>query len=114
MNNLEFKNIPHINLMEIAELAFGHKEWITSDIIVRYNPYVWEDYEDAREYFELKFEGYFAGENKAKYKVEIYPNRNVYIWYTYKEEINKLLHLSNQQKIQLTFDIIKFNDNHEK
>lgn len=97
---IQFNDIPIQTIKDIAVLAFGHKEWITSDINVRYQPYIKEYFEDADEYFEATFDGYFAGNTTAKYKVRIYPNYDIAVWYTYKEEKNKLLHCSNQKQCQ--------------
>ena len=97
---INFSKITEVDLKEIAVLAFGHKEWITTGITVRYNPHIKEHYEDADEYFEMNFEGYFAGNNKAFYRVQLRPSMNVALWYSYKEEKNKVLHTSNQSKIQ--------------
>ena len=97
---VNFCKTTEVDLKEIAALAFGHKEWITTGITVRYNPHIKEHYEDADEYFEMNFEGYFAGNNKAFYRVQLRPSMNVALWYSYKEEKNKVLHTSNQSKIQ--------------
>ena len=96
----KFSKMSEVDLKEIAALAFGHKEWITTDITVRYNPYIVEHYEDADEYFEMQFEGYFAGDNTAIYKVQLRPSMNVALYYSYKEEKNKILCVDNQNKIQ--------------
>ena len=93
--------------IEIAHLAFGHPDWITSEPIFKYQPYIEEWYEDAREYISVKFEGYFVGNNTTKYKVEIYPDLNVYLWYLKREtgmrDIYSVLHVANQRKIQEKF-----------
>lgn len=95
-----FQNIPLNVIEKIGKLAFGHDDWITSDINISYYPYIKEHYEDADEFWMISFTGYFAGNHKADYIVRIYPNLNVCIWYTYKDEKNQVLHLSNQNEIQ--------------
>jgi hypothetical protein len=98
----EFKNIPIEIVKEIATLAFHSKDWVTSEMEVKYQPYIPEWYEDAEEYFEATFTGYFAGNSTAEYRVKLYPNWNVYLWYTYNktDEKNIVHYVSNQSKIQ--------------
>jgi len=90
-------------VIEIAKLAFGYPEWIVSDFDVYYQPYVWEHYEDAREYWMVKFEGYYMGDTTAHYRIEITPELNVY-WsaYTPKGTIN-MGGIHNQRQIQQKF-----------
>lgn len=95
-----FSKIPQEVIKQVAELAFVRKESITSDMKIRYMPYVKEHLEDADEYFEALFEGYFAGDNKAFYRVQLRPSSDVAMWYSYKEEKNVVMHVSNQRQIQ--------------
>jgi hypothetical protein len=98
---MSFKDIPIDILKEIAELTFcDNRRWVTSEINVRYNEFIPEHYEDASEYWEMIFDGYFAGDNTAKYEVRLYPNFDVFIWYSYKEEKNIVHHPSSQSKVQ--------------
>lgn len=99
---IKFKDIPISVIQEIASYAFGKKEWITSEIEVTYQPYIPEWYEDAEEFFEAKFTGYFAGDREAEYRVRLYPDFDVYMWYTYehRNEKNILHSVSNQSFIQ--------------
>jgi len=93
--------------IEIAKLAFGHPEWIVSDFHFKYQPYIEEWYEDAREYVSIRFEAYFAGDKTTYYKVEITPELNVALWYLKRQtgmrDIYSVLHILNQRKIQETF-----------
>lgn len=97
---LDFKHIPHEVIKEIAVLAFHSKEWISSDVKVTYYPYIKEHYEDAMEYFQATFTGLFAGNNTAEYVVRLYTTFDVSIHYSYKGDSSRLLHVSNQNRIQ--------------
>jgi len=106
----KFKDIPENVLKEIAALAFNSNDWITSEIDVSYQPYRPEWYEDADEFFLMKFTGYFAGEKTAEYKVYLRPTLNVSLFYSYKEETNIPLCVSNQNKIQNILNQFKESD----
>jgi len=98
---MEFKDLTKEQAIEIAKLAFGHDDWITSEIEAKYQPYIPEWYEDAQEAFIVKFEGYFAGTNTKKYVTWIYPNLNVCQYYL--DGHLKTLGVSNQRIIQKKF-----------
>lgn len=97
---IDFKDLPIDIVDEIARLAFGHKEWITSSVSIRYQPHMKEHYEDAEEFFEATFEGYFMADKTAWYKVQLRPTRDIAMWYSFGGENNQLLHVSNQFNIQ--------------
>lgn len=101
---MTLKDITQEQAIEITKLVFGYPEWITSDFEFKYQPYIEEWYEDAREYVRVKFVGYFAGDNTAEYKVEINTNLDANIWYSYKDELNKILPTRNQNQIQNLFN----------
>lgn len=111
----KFSSIPHEILKTVAELSFcGDRKWVTSDISVRYNPYIIEHYEDAQEYFEMTFEGYFAGEKTARYRINLYPNFDLALWFNYKDKGWEVLHLSSQSKVQELLQPFKTAQSHEK
>lgn len=104
---MKLKELTIEQVIEIAKLAFGHPDWIKSEITVQYQPYVEEHYEDAREYFKATFTAYFAGETTTEYRVEITPDLNVILWYVKSDmthaRILSALHTLNQREIQKKF-----------
>lgn len=103
---MELKDLTREQVIEIAKLAFGQPDWIKSDFETKHQPYIEEWYDDAREYYSIKFEAYFIGDKTAIYRVEISPNLDVHLWYFENGKngmINKPMVIVNQRKIQEKF-----------
>lgn len=108
---MEIKELTKDQGIEIAKLAFGQPDWIKSDFDFQYQPYIEEHYEDAREYVSIIFEAYFVGELTTKYKIEISPKFDVWLWYLdIKSEVYHPLGIVNQRLIQQKFSEFGLNN----
>ena len=99
---MELKDLTKEQAIEIAKLSFYDPNWIKSDFDVNYWPYIPEHYGDAREYVSVAFEAYFIGDKTTKYKVEISPELNVWVWYLQEKSLH-MIGVHNQRKIQKKF-----------
>jgi hypothetical protein len=101
---MTLKDITEKQAFEIASLVFPHPDWVTVPYEYTYQPHIPEWYEDAREICKINFEGYFAGDKTAKYRIEITTSLDVYMYYQFGEDNSyKLLATSNQNTIQKLF-----------
>lgn len=91
-------------IIELAKLAYGKPEWITSPIRAVYCPYDERHLDDAREFWLVEFEGYFAGDKTATYRFELQEKLDVVLTYVYESKIHYKIEkgglgISNQRKI---------------
>jgi hypothetical protein len=100
---MKINDLTKDQLAEIAKLAFGHPEWIVSDLTFFYQPYIKEHYEDAREYQMVEFEGYYMGNTTAHYRIEITPELNVWWFMTNPKGMKNMGGVQNQRLIQQKF-----------
>ncbi len=101
---MTLKDLTPEQAFEIASLCFYNTDWITKEFEFKYQPYIPEWYEDARELVSVYFEGYFAGKNTARYRMDINTNLDINLYYQYGED--KVFHNLggwNQNSIQKLF-----------
>lgn len=102
LNIMKIKDLTKEQAIEIVKLAFYDPNWIKTDFDFLYQPYIPEHYEDAREYIFLTFEAYFVGDKTTKYKVEISPELNVWMWHL-ENDTYHTMGIHNQRLIQQKF-----------
>ncbi len=92
----------YIMMKEISKLTYGGitEDWIKSDFELKYQPYIKEHYEDAREYISSKFEAAYMGSVNANYEVTIESNFIVNVAYRNEKHGRGIIGISNQPLIQ--------------
>ena len=108
---MELKDLTVAQAEQILNLAFPFPENIVSEIKHHYQPYDATMYEDAAEYYYMKFNAVLFGTPKDKnskpytIRIWIYPNLNVHMDYNdnYHQDIIIQLGVSNQRAIQKKF-----------